>query len=308
MAERIVHISDLHFGDTERAETPMLAEAIASLKPTLIVCSGDLTAQGRLSEFTSAFAFLSRLPWTQVVVPGNHDVPYGNLWKRLVAPFGRFISTRGGVLEDFRSKTCRVVAVETTKAVQLRLDWSLGVVDDTMLARADRELRAADAAMLRVLVTHHPLWPSPLDPRRSRTKGGPRALARMAAAGAELHLHGHLHRASAEILELPGGRVLVVGAGSALSDRVRDAAASFNVIDWDAATVTVTAMNLGPAGYIAASPQRFARGSGGPVPLPADTDVPVPAPVADIPATPPATSVPGRGMETVAADAGARLP
>ena len=52
--------------------------------------SGDLTQRARRRQFQHAAAFLDRLPFPKVVVPGNHDVPLFNLAARLFDPFGGY--------------------------------------------------------------------------------------------------------------------------------------------------------------------------------------------------------------------------
>ena len=92
----IVHLSDLHFGRLDERIIGPLVERITSFQPSLIAVSGDLTQRARRRQFQQASAFLERLPFAKLVVPGNHDVPLFNVAARLVDPFGgyrRWIST-----------------------------------------------------------------------------------------------------------------------------------------------------------------------------------------------------------------------
>src|SRR5204863_9004098 len=69
--------------------------AISRLSPHLIAVSGDLTQRARRHEFLQARAFLDALPFQQIAVPGNHDVPLYNLAARFWRPlagYTRYIS------------------------------------------------------------------------------------------------------------------------------------------------------------------------------------------------------------------------
>src|ERR1700704_500594 len=86
----IVHLSDLHFGRTDDALLTPLASVIAKLAPDLIAVSGDLTQRARTAEFQAARAFLDRLPKPQIIVPGNHDVPLHNVFRRFIGPLAKY--------------------------------------------------------------------------------------------------------------------------------------------------------------------------------------------------------------------------
>ena len=86
----IVHLSDLHFGRLDERIIAPLVERITAIHPDLIAVSGDLTQRARRRQFQQASAFLGRLPFAKVVVPGNHDVPLFNVAARLFDPFGGY--------------------------------------------------------------------------------------------------------------------------------------------------------------------------------------------------------------------------
>ena len=80
----------------------MIAEAlIVSLRenrPDLVIVSGDLTQRARRSEFAEARTFLDRIAAPRLVIPGNHDVPLYNVFRRALAPFGRYESQIAPIL------------------------------------------------------------------------------------------------------------------------------------------------------------------------------------------------------------------
>ena len=88
----LLHISDLHFGPLYVPTVgEALIEAAHRLRPAVIVASGDFTQRAKPEEFLAARQYLDRLPpATQVLVPGNHDVPLYRLFDRLVAPYALY--------------------------------------------------------------------------------------------------------------------------------------------------------------------------------------------------------------------------
>ena len=84
----LVHLSDLHFGRIDRALLSPLARRVLALRPDLVVVSGDLTQRAKSAEFRDARRFLDTLPAPLLVVPGNHDIPYYNVFQRFFQPLG----------------------------------------------------------------------------------------------------------------------------------------------------------------------------------------------------------------------------
>src|SRR3954466_9960739 len=78
----LLHLSDLHFGRIDPAILTPLVRFIGEIKPDVVAISGDLTQRARTAEFLAAKEFLAAIPFPQIVVPGNHDVPLHNLISR----------------------------------------------------------------------------------------------------------------------------------------------------------------------------------------------------------------------------------
>ncbi len=71
---RIVHISDLHFGDElVRGKIVKAIRQINELEPDLVVVTGDITCWGIHSEMRDAYETLMDLKPETIFVPGNHD-------------------------------------------------------------------------------------------------------------------------------------------------------------------------------------------------------------------------------------------
>ena len=97
----LIHLSDLHFGRIDPTIVMRLLEFIRAAKPDLVAISGDLTQRARITEFQSARGFLDAIPFPQIVVPGNHDVPLHNLFSRFLRKLDRYKCFISANLEPF---------------------------------------------------------------------------------------------------------------------------------------------------------------------------------------------------------------
>jgi len=118
---------------------------------------------------------------------------------------------------------------------------------------------------MRILVTHHPLFALPVGegPELGKAIGRQElALDAIADAGVDILLAGHNHRASthdAGELVTRAGSSLVVQAGTATSTRLRDEEQSFNRIDIDGESVTVTVQAWAGDAFASSDAKRFVR-------------------------------------------------
>ena len=94
-------------------------------------------------------------------------------------------------------------------------------------------MQAAHKAGLRLVACHHPLVDANTKGRGS-TRGGRAALARLAAAGVDAVLSGHVHDPFDMVIEAGGRPIRLIGAGT-LSDRLRDTPPGYNRLEWSAA-------------------------------------------------------------------------
>ena len=114
----IVHLSDLHFGRVDPAVLEPLRRLLLELRPHLVVVSGDLTQRARKSQFREAVAYLDTLPKPQLVVPGNHDIPLYNVFKRFLAPLANYRGTVSRDVEpDYFDDEMAVVGVNTARSL-----------------------------------------------------------------------------------------------------------------------------------------------------------------------------------------------
>ncbi|WP_158272062.1 metallophosphoesterase family protein [Marinicauda salina] len=232
---RILHIADLHFGREDERLVAALAEEAERLAPDVIVAAGDLTTFGRRREFAACRALFERFSAPVVASPGNHDVPYANMFSRLVSPWGRFHHRMGDtVAPRYRDHQIAVESFETARGAQWRLDWSLGKARPDQAREVARRLAAhGGRETLRVVACHHPLVAPGGLTGRAKTKYGAAAADVFIQGGADLVLTGHMHQVFALVERWDGHSCWFVGASTALSRRTRDEPAGFNVLDVD---------------------------------------------------------------------------
>jgi 3',5'-cyclic AMP phosphodiesterase CpdA len=227
----IVHLSDLHFGRLDTHIIPPLLERIASIRPDLIAVSGDLTQRARGHQFRQASAFLDRMPFPKLIVPGNHDVPLFNVAARLFDPFGAYREWISPDLEPAHIDD--EVAVIGLNSARGLITGGRGRLNMKQVDSAVERLRPLPPGPIKVIVTHHPFdLPEGFHPEHLVGRAS-MAMQHFAAVGADLFLAGHLHVShvgrAADRYNIGGHSALVVQAGT-LSMRGRGELNTFNVL------------------------------------------------------------------------------
>jgi 3',5'-cyclic AMP phosphodiesterase CpdA len=245
----ILHISDLHFGPPY---VPQVGDALRQIAPTLrpdvIVVSGDLTQRAKRRQFAAARRFLDGLPPVpKLVVPGNHDVPLYRVHERLFWP-------HAGFREHIAADLDQVLALDQAVFVALDSTAPYTAITNGRLRRRQLDFcreafrRAAPAAP-RIVVAHHHFVRAPDYLRDPTLRGSRRALRVFQEAGVEMILGGHLHRAyiGNTLDRSPGRRgdagILIVQSGTTTSRRGRGRERqknSFNLIDIGPEMVQIT--------------------------------------------------------------------
>lgn len=231
----LFHVSDLHFGLEDRGALEWFAAEVARVRPAAVICTGDLTMRGWASEFAAAADYLSALAAPVTVEPGNHDMPYYyNPVGRLLRPYRLYHamadrvgsgSARTGIAPEIA-----LVPLKTVARAQFRLNWSKGRVGNAGLDAALQGLAHHSGAALRLVTCHHPLIEADTHGTAS-TRGGSRALAALARAGADAVLSGHVHDAFDKEVVVEGRAIRIIGAGT-LSQRLRATPPSYNRLEW----------------------------------------------------------------------------
>jgi 3',5'-cyclic AMP phosphodiesterase CpdA len=234
---KLFHVSDLHFGYEDREALEWFMEAVHRERPDAVLCTGDLTMRGSAREYALAQAWLAKLPVPVALVPGNHDVPYyHHMVRRLTTPYARYRALEAGLTRPDLPGLA-VVPLKTIARAQWRLNWSKGRVSNKDLDTATAALERQRDKRLRIVIGHHPLVDADTQGTGS-TRGGRRALAALARAGAQVVLSGHVHDAFDRVIDADGLPLRLIGAGT-LSQRLRATAPSFNRLLLDGAELTV---------------------------------------------------------------------
>jgi 3',5'-cyclic AMP phosphodiesterase CpdA len=241
---RLIHLSDLHFG----AHDPRLVAAVErkadELTPDLVVISGDFTQRARTDQFRDACHFLEQLRdrgHEVLGVPGNHDVPLYDVLRRFLSPLTRYRRYIDATLCPFiELPGVAVLGINTARS----LTFKDGRISREQIEFIGDTFARTPSDNVRVLVTHHPLFAVPVGDTMERAVGRSElALDAIEESGVDLLLAGHAHHASAHSaadLVTRAGGALVIQAGTATSTRVREQSQSFNVIDVEDGSITLT--------------------------------------------------------------------
>lgn len=231
-----------------------LSETIAALKPDVSVLCGDITQNGSKDEFAAARAWIMSLPGRKIITAGNHDTPMFGLLHRIFQPFGRYkrqVKPLGA--ESYIDDHVAIMPYNTARGWQLKLDWSLGVVNLDHIKRVFNKLTATGKSTVKMIAVHHPLIYPPSSPLRKSTKNGAEALKLMSAENIDAVLSGHIHAPFVLDRQPDETEVMSIGAGT-LSTRTRDRLASFNHILIDDHTITVTEIFWDKGKFMTAAP------------------------------------------------------
>lgn len=231
MATRLFHISDVHFGAENRAALAAIERAVEAERPDALVCTGDLTQRATHAQFAAAARWFGRFDIPVWLEPGNHDLPYFNLWERFADPYRRYNALHRAVAQArFETEDLVLVPLRTTVRAQARWPWSDGVVTRKALETTLTALAAHREDARAIIVTaHHPLH-GPHENGPSATIGGNEAFALLADHGMDAIMTGHVHTPFNQ--DRRGGvrSARVIGAGT-LSTRLRHGAPpSYNVV------------------------------------------------------------------------------
>ncbi len=223
-----MQISDTHFGTEQTPVVEALVRLVHAQAPQIVVLSGDITQRARPAEFRAARAFVDRLGVPALLaIPGNHDIPLYNLAARFFRPYANHRQAFGTELEpEFESESLLILSVNTTRNYL----HERGAVSAAQIERVALRLERAEAAQLRIVVTHQPVHVTRPEDRTDLLLGRAPAIRRWAAAGADVILGGHIHLPFVHALHesdaaLPR-RVWAVQAGTAVSARVRHGTAN----------------------------------------------------------------------------------
>ena len=194
-----------------------MLDDLAARGPDHVAVTGDLTHMGLAAEAAEAMAWLARIgpPERVTLVPGNHDA-YGATGDHEVVDAWRpYLNSDPGreARAAFPSVRVRgpVALVGLSSAVPTPVHLATGRAGDAQLAGlADLLADLAARRLCRVVLVHHPPTRKDVSWRR-RLEDGPALCGILARAGAELVLHGHVHRAARDAIASARGPIPVLG-------------------------------------------------------------------------------------------------
>jgi 3',5'-cyclic AMP phosphodiesterase CpdA len=225
---RIVHISDLHFGNNDPALLQPLRKAIESIEPHFLVISGDLVEHASNAEFEQAHNFLRTLPKPQMVVPGNHDLAFYNFFQRAtvgLATYKKYITD--DLQPEYQDDEIAILGANTSRIWPIRG----GSLSSLQLEQLARNFAAISDEKVRLLVTHHPFDLPDVQGHRLIVGHARRAITRLAPL-VDILMAGHIHLSStgstATRYKTEGHAIAFVQAGTAISNRDKGETNSFN--------------------------------------------------------------------------------
>lgn len=228
----VVQLSDLHFGAILEPTLEPLVHYLHELAPDLTIVSGDFTQRAKREQFAEAKTYLARLPRPQLGIPGNHDVPLYNVFRRFLAPldaYDEFISPNHDPV--FIDNEIAVVGINSARS----LTFKGGDISETQLQNSVDAFAQATSNQVRLVVAHHP-FDIPVGLSGVQIVGNAKhAIETFAGCHVDLFLTGHLHlvqRAPASVF-VPGYHAMMLGAGTATSTRARGEPNSFFVLRID---------------------------------------------------------------------------
>jgi 3',5'-cyclic AMP phosphodiesterase CpdA len=242
---RIAHLSDPHLGPLPRVRLRELAgkrltgylnyrrnrssshdmqvldqlvNDLLAQKVDHIACTGDVVNIGLAGEFPAARAFLERLGTPQQVsfVPGNHDAYVKGAFENLTAHIGDWMKGDEGTQGVFPYVRIRgnIAFVGLSSGVPTPPFMAYGSVGKEQLRQASAYLNTLhEQGFFRIVLIHHPPYTG-ISPTRG-LKDASAFEAMLKAAGCELVLHGHEHKAKLTWREGLHSDVPILGAPSA---------------------------------------------------------------------------------------------
>lgn len=199
-----------------------LHQDLSQNKPDHLLVTGDLTHISLPDEFQQARQWLDSLgdPRDVSVIPGNHDAYVRVPWQQGLANWQPYMAaddapnaTGNDVFPSLRTRG-PVAFIGLSTAVPAPPLLATGRLGKKQLERLKKLLKqTGEQGLFRVVFLHHPPVPG-LEKWRKRLVDDRALCDVLGEYGAELVLHGHMHRSLDNQIEIPGGHIPVFGIPS----------------------------------------------------------------------------------------------
>ncbi|KAB2851422.1 MAG: metallophosphoesterase [Hyphomicrobiaceae bacterium] len=223
-AKRLLGLANWHRHRKHAHQRPVLDRLVADLalaEVDHVVVTGDLVNLGLPNEHEAALKWLRELgpPERISVVPGNHDAyvrlrhhPGHGRWSEYM---NAAVPLANGAGFPFVRRLGRLALVGLNSGVPTPPIISYGRLGKEQLEALHARLKMLGSeGLIRVVMIHHPPWPMPAAWRMGLTDAAEFQKV-LADAGAELVLHGHLHRQLVNWAKGPRGPIPIIGVPSA---------------------------------------------------------------------------------------------
>ncbi|HRD68831.1 MAG TPA: metallophosphoesterase [Legionella sp.] len=230
---RIVHISDLHFGMEDQVIVDSFIADLALIQAHLIIISGDVTQRALEEQYVQFQHFLKRLNVPYVVVPGNHDIPLYNPWKRFTHPFKnykKYVSNQLG--STFKNDEVTILGVNSATPYKLKD----GVLSQRTIGRIKNYFKQ-DSGAFNIVFFHHNL--NYFSGMHHPLNNAEEFIAYLKDSPIHMVCTGHLHYATLKLVAKNEGHCAILHGGSLCCERTNDGKNSFYLIDVDGLNYTV---------------------------------------------------------------------
>lgn len=236
--QKIIHISDIHFGREEKSIVDALIAKINKEDPNIIVVSGDLTQRAKKREFQKAEMFLNELDFPKVIIPGNHDIPLYNLFERVINPFRKFDI----YFQNFNRYENDELSIVGLNSVR-NLRWKSGKLTIDYLENSTAQLKKKDNIKLNIVVMHHNLLHLPSSKESGKLFRTKLMQKWIFDNKIDLILFGHDHKSMIKPILFDDDNIfdfILIQAGSATSTRRRGNSNSFNLITFENSVMQIS--------------------------------------------------------------------
>jgi 3',5'-cyclic AMP phosphodiesterase CpdA len=204
-----------------------LAKDLWAQGPGQVVVTGDVTNGSSDREYSAVAAWLQIYgdPGWLTAVPGNHDAFLRNSVGRIWQHWASYVSSDEAAqrahpaVPDQGFPTLRIrdglALVGVCSARPSPIGLARGKIGAEQMLRLEWLLETLrERELCRVVLTHYPPFDDGI-PWRRRLRNSAQLRKVLERSGAELVLHGHLHRTSFASVPGPDGEIKVVGVPSA---------------------------------------------------------------------------------------------